>query len=73
MRTLETLDVGEKALVGLYTDSNLPLKIIEMGCTPGSQIEIIKKASFNDPIYICVDNNYLAIRKELASKIVVSD
>ncbi|NQX81450.1 MAG: ferrous iron transport protein A [Flavobacteriaceae bacterium] len=73
MRTLETLNVGEKAVVELYTDNSLPLKLIEMGCTPGSMIEIIKKASFNDPLYICVDNNYLAIRKDLASKISVSD
>ena len=42
-----------------------------MGCLPGNSIELIHKALLNDPLYIKIDESYLAIRRETAKEIFV--
>ena len=71
MVSLDELKTGEKAIVEIFEIENLPFKLIEMGCLPGSSIEIIQKALLNDPLYIKIDESYLAIRRETAKEIFV--
>ena len=56
-----------------YVDlDKIPLKLLEMGCLPDNDIEIIQIAPLGDPIYINVNNgSHLAIRKEMAREIEV--
>ena len=71
MVSLDELKIGEKAIVEIFEIENLPFKLIEMGCLPGNSIELIHKALLNDPLYIKIDESYLAIRQETAKEIFV--
>ncbi len=71
MVTLDELKTGEKAIIEVFETKNLPFKLIEMGCLPGSSVELIHKAFQNDPLYIKIDESYLAIRRETAKEIFV--
>ena len=51
--------------------NEIPLKLLEMGCLPGAEVELIQLAPLNDPLYICVNGSHLAIRKETAAKIQI--
>ena len=65
------LHEGQSGLIDHFDTDKLPLKLIEMGCLPGSTISLIQKAPFNDPLYIKIDDSFLAIRKETAKHIFV--
>lgn len=71
MISLNQLEKGIKAVIASIETDQLPLKLIEMGCLPGNKIELIQKAPFKDPLYIKIDESYLAIRKETAQYIFV--
>ena len=71
MVSLDELKTGEKAIVEIFEIENLPFKLIEMGCLPGNSIELIHKALLNDPLYIKIDESYLAFRRETAKEIIV--
>lgn len=71
MISLDRLTNGQLATIETIETDQLPLKLIEMGCLPGNDISLIQKAPFNDPIYLKIDESYLAIRKETAQHIFV--
>tara|TARA_B110000003_G_scaffold63635_1_gene64159 strand:+ start:5401 stop:5628 length:228 start_codon:yes stop_codon:yes gene_type:complete len=71
MKSLDKLLPGEKGLIVEFETANLPLKLIEMGCLPGNEVELLYLAPFNDPMYLKVDGTYIAIRKDLASQILI--
>ncbi|MBL6669088.1 MAG: ferrous iron transport protein A [Flavobacteriaceae bacterium] len=71
MVSLDMLSKGQSGLIDHFDTDELPLKLIEMGCLPGSTISLIQKAPFNDPLYIKIDDSFLAIRKETAKHIFV--
>jgi ferrous iron transport protein A len=55
MIPLDELKIGEQAEIETIETDKLPLKLIEMGCLPGSAISLIQNAPFNDPLYIKID------------------
>ncbi|MDO5104618.1 FeoA family protein [Capnocytophaga sp.] len=69
--TIAQLKKGEKGIIKHIDIENVPLKLIELGCFLGSEVKVIQKASFNDPIYIQMNNSYLSIRKDMASLIEI--
>ena len=71
MRKLTDLLIGDKGEMYSILDSELEQKLLEMGCTPGEQIEVVRKAPFDGPIAILVSSYVLSIRKEDAMKIEV--
>lgn len=70
--TVDLLKIGDKATI-IYVDlDKIPLKLIEMGCLPDNELEIIQIAPLGDPIYLNVNKgSHLAIRKETAREIEV--
>ena len=70
--TVLDLKIGEKAIVMNESVLTLPLKLVEFGCLQGSEIEVIQFAPFKDPIYIKVNDTFVAIRKDVGEKIEVS-
>ena len=70
--TIAGLQIGEKAFIEKLCLENIPLKLLEMGCLPGIEVELIQRAPMHDPLYIKVNGSHLAIRKETAEKIIVS-
>lgn len=70
--TVDLLQIGDKAIITHVDLDKIPLKLLEMGCLPDNELEIIQIAPLGDPIYINVNNgSHLAIRKETAHEIEV--
>ena len=69
--TLAQLNKGEKAVVEDLNTDLVPLKLIEMGCLPGNQIELLQLAPFKDPLFLNINGAQIAIRKETAKHIQV--
>ena len=68
--TVDLLKIGDKATITYVDLDKIPLKLLEMGCFPNNDLEIIQIAPLGDPIYLNVNNgSHLAIRKEIAHEI----
>jgi len=69
--TLAHLKRGEKAIITDVSSIHIPLKLLEMGCLPGNDVELVQVAPFADPMYININGSHLAIRKETAQHIII--
>ncbi|WP_459210450.1 FeoA family protein [Aquimarina rhabdastrellae] len=69
--TLAALEIGKKGIIKEIALDQVPLKLIEMGCLPGSEVELLRIAPFNGPMYLNIEGNHLAMRKETATYIEV--
>ena len=69
--TLAALKRGEKGIIRNIAPGIIPIKLFEMGCLPGNEVELLQYAPFHDPLYININGSYLAIRKETALKIEI--
>ena len=70
-RTLADLRVGEKAVIESFTEESLGNQLCEMGCLPGEEVVLERKAPMGDPIAIKVSGYILSIRKSDAARIVI--
>ncbi|MFL2638457.1 MAG: ferrous iron transport protein A [Flavobacteriaceae bacterium] len=71
MYSIADLKKGEKAIIKDVSANNIPIKLLEMGCLPGNEIEIIQLAPLLGPIYININGSHLAIRKETARLVII--
>ena len=71
MIPLHQLRKGQKAVIEAIETEKLPLKLIEMGCLPGNEIQLLQTAPFKDPLYLKIDHSHRAIRLESAGYIFV--
>jgi ferrous iron transport protein A len=73
MRTASELHFGEKVIINSI-DENHPSsrRILEVGFTPGQEIELINKSIFNDPLAFSIRGTLIAIRKNEADCIKVA-
>ena len=71
LNTIASLHIGEIGYISEESLEIIPLKLLEMGCLPGAEVELIQLAPLKDPLYICVNGSHLAIRKETADKIQI--
>lgn len=69
---LAQLQVGQKGIIDDFDIDKVPLKLLEMGCLPGNEIQLLQVAPFGDPLYLIVNDSHLAIRLETAEAIVVT-
>jgi ferrous iron transport protein A len=70
VRTVSQLRKGETGIIKSFTNKDLSLKLLEMGCLPGSEVRLDAIAPLGDPICISVGGFYsLALRKDEASVI----
>jgi ferrous iron transport protein A len=71
--TLNSLTPGERAtVVRIATSaSNVRQRLLEMGLTKGTPIEIIRYAPMGDPIEVQVKGYRLSLRHEEAASIVI--
>lgn len=69
--TLAHLKKGEKAVITDVSSIHIPLKLVEMGCLPGSEVKLVQVAPFADPMYLNINGSHLAIRKETAIHILI--
>ncbi|WP_394370304.1 FeoA family protein [Salegentibacter maritimus] len=66
IRTLADLKRGERGIIKEFSEENIPLKLLEMGCLPGNEVEMLQLAPFKDPMYLNINGSHLAIRREIA-------
>ena len=69
--TVAHLKRGEKGIILEFPDNFLPIKLLELGCLPGNEIELIQVAPLKDPLYVNVNGSHIAIRREVAAKISI--
>jgi len=55
--------------IASITNSNLLVRMMEMGVLPGKKISLLKKAPFKGPMAFIIDGNILALRIEEADLI----
>jgi ferrous iron transport protein A len=70
-KTVAHLQKGEKAIIIDVATNEVPLKLLEMGCLPGNEVQLLQLAPFADPMYINVNGCHLAIRRETALHIII--
>ena len=70
-KNLTSLKIGQTAFIDGFTDAELSVKLLEMGCLPDCEITLTSKAPFGDPICISVCGYQLTLRLEEASTIEI--
>jgi ferrous iron transport protein A len=70
-RTASDLRVGETATVCCLNDPEMALKLLEMGCIPGTQVRLVGRAPLGDPLMLVLgDEEYtLSLRVSEAATI----
>jgi len=73
MKTASELKYGEKVTIS-EIDLTHPSsrRILEVGFTPGEEIELMNSSIFNDPLAFAIRGTLIAIRKNEADCIIVS-
>jgi ferrous iron transport protein A len=69
--TLSELKQGAIGIVKEFTDLEMSVKLMEMGCLPGETVTVSRIAPLGDPIAINVAGYQLSLRKFEASTIVL--
>jgi ferrous iron transport protein A len=65
------LKKGERGVITDSSSEAIPLKLLEMGCLPGNEVQLLHLAPFSDPLYLVVNGSHVAIRKDTAALILI--
>jgi ferrous iron transport protein A len=68
---LSQLSPGNEAIVESFTDDDIKLKLLEMGCLPGEKISVVRIAPLGDPIAVSVSGYLLSMRIDEAATVLV--
>ncbi|MDG3582733.1 MULTISPECIES: FeoA family protein [Galbibacter] len=69
--TIANLKRGQRAIIKEFSTDIIPIKLLEMGCLPGNEVELLQIAPFKDPLYLNINGSFLAIRRETALQIEI--
>lgn len=69
--SIADLKKGERGIIKDSSSKDIPLKLLEMGCLPGNEVQLLQLAPFSDPLYLNINDSFLAIRKETAALILI--
>ena len=69
--TIAQLKPGQKGIIKEFEVDRIPVKLLELGCLPGSVVELVQIAPLKDPYYINVNGSHIAIRRDLANNIAL--
>lgn len=73
MKTAADLRSGEKGTINDLDHNNPSFKrLLEIGFTPGQEIQLVNTSFFNDPIAFAVRGTLIAIRRNEADCIKIS-
>jgi ferrous iron transport protein A len=71
-RTISDLRKGESGVIKSINNKVMSLKLLEMGCLPGSPVRMDAIAPFGDPVCINVGGQYLlSLRLNEASAVEI--
>ena len=68
---LSQVKAGTKVKIKSFKSDDIILKLMEMGCLPGEDVTVWKKAPLGDPIYVLVAGYSLSLRLDEAAQIIV--
>lgn len=68
---LSQLKKGEKAVIKDFDIQFVPIKLVELGCLPEKEVELIQVAPLGCPFYFLINDTRVVIRKEMAELIEV--
>lgn len=69
---LDNIANGRTVTVDSLKDSNLKVKLMEMGLISGKKVKVLFRAPFGDPIAIDIEGYVLSLRKSEANLIYVN-
>jgi ferrous iron transport protein A len=72
-KKLSDIEPGKKAIIRSFSENDLFVKLMEMGCVPGEIVQVENIAPFKDPISVLVSGYLLSLRLEEAENIVVEE
>ena len=70
-RHLNELRVGESAVIDSFTDPELQVKLLEMGCTLGETIQVEKFSPLGDPVAYNISGYILSMRLAEAATVTI--
>ena len=68
---LTDLKPGEEGIICEFNDSDIFIKLMEMGCIPGEKIILEQIAPLGDPISVSVAGYHLSLRLNEADHIFI--
>ena len=71
MKSVADLKLGEKGIIRGFVDELISLKLLEMGCLPGSEVTLNLVAPLGDPIAINISGYNLSLRVDEAATITL--
>lgn len=71
IKRLTELRPGQEGTIQSFTETELTIKLMEMGCVPGESVVVDKIAPLGDPISILVAGYHLSLRLNEAEHIFV--
>lgn len=72
MINIDSLEIGQSGtIVKVVGDSKLTRRLSALGCIPGTELALVRKAPLGDPLVINFRGFSLAIRRKDAASIFV--
>jgi ferrous iron transport protein A len=71
IRKLSELEPGQGGTIDSFSNNEIFLKLMEMGCVPGEKVQVDLVAPLGDPISIMVAGYQLSLRLNEAEHIFV--
>lgn len=73
-RSVKDLRLGETGTICCLKDPEMALKLLEMGCIPGTRVKLSGRAPLGCPITLHIDGEYtLSLRVSEAATIMLKD
>jgi ferrous iron transport protein A len=63
---------GQSCVIESFTDNEMKLKLLEMGCLPGETVTVDRIAPLGDPLAIKVAGSVISIRLNEADNVIVT-
>ncbi|WP_299759013.1 FeoA family protein [uncultured Pontibacter sp.] len=70
-KSVREMKIGERGVICCLQDPEMGLKLLEMGCIPGTEVKMNSRAPLGDPITIIVNNYTLSLRLDEAETILL--
>ena len=68
---LSDLSPGEKAIISAFSNPDAGLRMIELGCIPGAEVQMIRRAPLGDPLAVRCAGTIVSLRRREASEILI--
>lgn len=72
-KKLSEIKAGRSVIIKSFSNDDIFIKLMEMGCVPGERIIVEQIAPLGDPISILVSGYHLSLRINEAENILVEE